>query len=46
MVIWSLSDLVLRPEQVGHIVKVGGALRTYFLIFACSTLSVDFFFNL
>jgi hypothetical protein len=31
-VIWSLSDLVYRPEQVGHIVRVGGTLRTLFLM--------------
>ncbi len=32
MIIWSLSDLVLEPEQVGHFVRVGGTLRTLFLI--------------
>ena len=41
ILIWYLSDLVLRPEQVGHIVRVGGTYRMLFLILACSTLSVD-----
>ena len=40
-VIWSSSGLVLQPEQVGHIVRVGVTLRTYFFIFTCSTLLVD-----
>ena len=39
-VIWSSSGLVLQPEQVGHIVRVGVTLRTYFFIFTCSTLLV------